>query len=90
MTTHMAMDDREKLRIQDFSLCFFEAAAYLPPEAFNLHTPGYAHTTMVRFSDHRSAHLPSLLVVPAMQSISYDSDVPPLASVIAESHNRAH
>lgn len=88
MTTAVAvaMDDGWRLSIRDRPLCFLETAIYQPPEAFNVHTPGYAHAAVVRLSDHCSAYLPSLLVVTAMQPISYDADVPPLASAIVELH----
>lgn len=89
MRMHIATDDGEKLRIRNRLFCFLEAAVYHPPEAVNIHTPGYAHTAMVSFTDHRSANLPSFLLVAAMQSISYDVYVPPLASIVGKIHDGA-
>ena len=74
----------------DRSLRRSEAVIYQLPEGFNFHTPRYAHAAMVGLGDHRSAHLPSLLVVTAVQSIGHDPHVPPLASVVGKSHVRAH
>lgn len=55
-----------------------------------MHTPGYAHpATVVRPGDDRSAQLPLLLLVTAMQPIRHDADIPPLASTVREPDIRA-
>ena len=83
------LDDREKLRVGDCSLGCLEAAVYNLPESIGLQSPGYAHTTVVRLCDHRPANLPSLPLVTAMQPVSHDVDVPPLASTVVKPQIRA-
>ena len=81
---------KTKLRILNRSLCYLDAALYFPPEALDVHPSGYAHSaTVVRPSDDRSAQLPSLLLVTAMQPIRHDADIPPLASTVREPDIRA-
>ena len=84
------MDDGKRLWIRDCSLCAFKARFYDLPEAFNIHRPRYTNTTLIGFGHQRPPYLPSFLFVPAMRSISYDVDLPPLALTVIELYQWVH